>query len=1457
MKRYPIRFSALALGFFWVLPAATYAAPGTPAQQPLWLSDAVKHNILFGIDSSGSMDFEMLVNANDGTIWFGDEGIIADDSGSPNTNTAPGTKKFPYLFPNGGATVGSSGQPYTGKKWLNVANDGHHAVPPIKNYAFTRSPVYNTGYYDPNVTYKPWPSYGGHTFTNASTTATPFEPYSGFTGGGTINLFTNLDTSTKGTDWGFTILNANMVCDESGTKACSAGAYPLEKHYTYYPATYYLVKSTGTYSYTVPASNVLADVGNSVMIEAEDATYAAPFDVNTVLAAGTLATHDTGNLTVAQTSASDSSYVGTLDSTADSTASPSATQGTLSFSFRMPVTSATTAYIWLRVFAADASHNSFWVNLNGYTSATVSGTSATWSSSWNSMEISSTGKQWRWVRWGSASMDGSTQTLNVKVREGGAYVDQVLVTTSSDTPAGVERLADQSTTRSCEQPDPAYYRDFVEHPNSFSGVDAIAPDGKCLQKYTITGTDGDTFTNGGSVGRTVAEEKQNFANWFSYSRRRHQAMRGGLAHALNGVSGINIGEYWIHGLSSDVVMRDIDTYVSLNTFLTGHYGTVPLAGGTPLRSALKFAGDQFMRTNTGAPITESCQKNFTLLFTDGFNTETTVAGIGNEDAAAGAPYQDTYSATLADVAYEYYERSTTPLRSDITPAGNVSVPEACSDADHDESLDCETNLHMNTYTVGLGAKGTFFGRTYNTVADAYANPPIWPDVSTSGTAQQVDDLYHAAVNGRGEAYAADSPDELIEDLSGAITDIVASSGSGSGVTFNTSSLKSSGGNNVFSSVYDSHNWNGDLQATELDSKTGAVSSTVNWSAAELLDDRKLSSDPRTILTFNGTDGVAFQYGSLTSTQKDDLKMSSSGVAETDTEGTKRLNYLRGNRSDEGTYRVRDSILGDFINSKPLYVGKPQSNWPNTAPFGVDGNFHASEFKSDTLAEGGASDRTPVVYVGGNDGMLHGFDASTGSTQGREVLAYVPGFVYSAASTQGLHYLTDPDYEHRYYVDLDPAMQDIYADTGSGTKDWRTILVGGGGAGGKGIFALDVTNPANFSETSTAPANTVMWEFDSGDDSADMGYVMDTPLIAMMENDKWAVIFGNGYESTDGVAKLMILFIEQGLDGTWTYGTDYYKISTGVGSAADRNGLSAITGVDIDKDSKVDRVYAGDLKGNMWVFDLSDSTTANWVVAHSSTVTVKGVKTTTYHPLFVAKDAAGTVQPITKAPSVAINQATPKGTAPNVMVVFGSGQYLVSGDTSNTQEQSIYAVWDNGSHSLLRADLEERTLSEASDMISSTGDAIDWTTQEGWYADLVSLVDGERIQQRPLFRYDEDMGIVAVFSTMLPSDDPCEQGGASAMFCLPIQTGLDVSRPLCDLNGDGDVDDDDEGVGRRFDFLISELNILGNNIYFNETINSEAKEEDELSATTHSVSWDLHGGSEGRIGRLGWHELVEE
>ena len=476
--------------------------------------------------------------------------------------------------------------------------------------------------------------------------------------------------------------------------------------------------------------------------------------------------------------------------------------------------------------------------------------------------------------------------------------------------------------------------------------------------------------------------------------------------------------------------------------------------------------------------------------------------------------------------------------------------------------------------------------------------------------------------------------------------------------------------------------------------------------------------------------------------------------------------------DTKSLRERGSRLADIVHSGPVFVGSAESDWPDVPPFPHTVGETYSEFRD------ASASRPGVVYVGGNDGMLHGF----AQANGEELFAYVPGSLYSDSASEGLHYLADPAYAHRYTVDLTASVADVYVRTRpSGSESWKTILVGGLRAGGRGLFALDVTNPGSVSESGSSPANTVMWEF-SSDDDPDFGYTFSRPSIVPMEASgnsmRWAVVTGNGYNDLgSGEAKLFILFIEEGLDGTWSSG-DYVEISTGVGSTTDRNGLSTPAVIDTDGDGLADRAYAGDLKGNMWAFDLSGTNSGNWDVAFSQGRTAT--------PLFTAPAN----QQITTTPAIIRNNVVPTSSQnfPNAIVIFGTGQYITPNDVSTTDVQSFYGIWDSGDDQLTRSDLLQQTIGEGltTDGVvgrTLTDNSINFASQNGWFMDLPD--SGERMVTDAVIRGD-----LVFFNSMTPDTNPCQAGGSGWLMVARWIDGGQPTEIAFDLNNDSLLDDDD-------------------------------------------------------------------
>ncbi len=463
----------------------------------------------------------------------------------------------------------------------------------------------------------------------------------------------------------------------------------------------------------------------------------------------------------------------------------------------------------------------------------------------------------------------------------------------------------------------------------------------------------------------------------------------------------------------------------------------------------------------------------------------------------------------------------------------------------------------------------------------------------------------------------------------------------------------------------------------------------------------------------------------------------------DVESADVVNYVRGDTSKDGAgFRKREGILGTIIHSTPVYLDKP------IAGYKFDDYLEYAEDNRD---------RAGRVFVGANDGMLHAFNAESG----KEVFAYVPSMVIP-----NLVQLTKDPYDHHYFVDGFLTIEDVQI-----ANSWHSVLVGGLGAGGKGYFALDVTDPDAASDTDVA--GKILWEFHTGSvGGGNIGFSYSRPSIMRVKSGTdsvWAAMFGNGYLSAGGKASLFVVNIETG-----------ELIRELVVNGGDGNGLSSPTAVDANKDGYVDRVYAGDLNGNLWKFNLKHSNPDNWSVSIGGSPMFSGLST----------------QPITTAPEVGRHS----NGGNSVMVYVGTGRLFGADDGSDKSVQAVYGLWDyevwiRGTIGL--NELREQTIRSA---IHPSGEAtrtvtdnpMDWETHRGWFTNLVveganSLDNGERILQ-DLFLRDGRLHLISVNPTVGTGDNWYIQ--------LDANTGGAPGKTVVDANGDQvlDLTDNVDGDG---------------------------------------------------------------
>ncbi len=920
---------------------------------------------------------------------------------------------------------------------------------------------------------------------------------------------------------------------------------------------------------------------------------------------------------------------------------------------------------------------------------------------------------------------------------------------------------------------------------------------------------------------TYDEEIQNFANWFSYYRSRILTARAGAGRAFAkqgtamrvGFGAINKGSTLIDAVSTQTIIRGVRDFTGTGrtNFFSDFYGHTMPTSGTPLRRALDDVGQYFKRTDDKGPWGQSpgsnggtqfaCRQNYHILMTDGYwngdqaGTAGARANVDNTNGTtktssilppppapqvyptytytAGNPFSDAYSNTLADVAMYYWVND---LRSDMS---NKVVPPNPKDPAFWQ--------HLVNFTVGLGVYGTIPKATIDAAFTAInstppATPPTitWPSPCDGCTTTNVDDLAHAALNSRGNFFSAADPDAFAAALTDALDDIIARTGSASAVAVANANV-SSGDNAAYASSYNSGTWTGDLDAFALDLVTGVPSATSLWAsgtAQTQLDLRTPAVTDRFIVTYSGSGfssaGRQFQSSSAAIGGAIGSKLSSAQEARLNTpsgtDGAAVLAYLRGDRSGEaGTYRFRSHLLGDIINSEPVVIRAPARHY-------VDSGYAA--FK---IAQ---ASRTKMVVQGANDGMVHVFNAASGA----ENWAYVPNLLIDMSDpansgTSVLNMLSRKTYAHRLYVDATPFAGDVdicntvSAGCSSGSTDWRTILVGGLGKGGRGVYALDMTTPNVTSEIGAAAK--VLWEFpNAGTDAtvkANTGYVFGRPLIVKTKAKGWVVLVASGYNNGTGIDNSGgdghgYLFVLNARTGELIKAID-----TTVGATATPSGLAQISAFvdDAEYNNTVSHVYGGDLEGNVWRFDLSDlSDTTNWKVKR----------------LAILKDGSSgsaNTQPVTTEPQLALIKIN------NVfkrLVYVGTGRYL--GDTDvpvsasetlpGSQTQTMYGLVDDLSNPAsdvltpvisdnLRSSLQVQSFTpSASDPARTvTHNAVDYTTKKGWYLDLqdTGTVPSERVNTNPAL-----VAGLLIFTTNIPSSDACLPGGSSWLNLLDYKTG---------------------------------------------------------------------------------------
>lgn len=1016
---------------------------------------------------------------------------------------------------------------------------------------------------------------------------------------------------------------------------------------------------------------------------------------------------------------------------------------------------------------------------------------------------------------------------------------------------------------------------------------------------------------------TTPAKLTNFANWYSYYRKRMLMMKTSSGRAFSSLN----NKYRV-GL---LLIGDSTPLVAMDTFEGAHrtnwysklYAVTP-SGSTPLRKALSTAGNYYAGKVGTDPVQYSCQQNFTILSTDGYwNTgdgyDLSGSAVGNQDGTAGrAMYDGAQAGTTVTTQYtqQYYSTTTsgcsggkkrlktqpqkfsctvalgvetctapqndggstnsgTCSSSYVLPSPNPSARVAgtvtttngvggssdsladvamyyynndlrpgscalCVDNVFKSGLDSNSKQHMTTFTLGLGASGWMnYSSAYlsggsedynavdggqlasSTVCTWQASGTVcnWPlpgfakdasgNPTSDGLIANIDDLWHAAVNGRGAYFSATNPESLSIGLSNALAAINARKGAAAAAA--TSTLNPVANNNfAYVASYSTVSWKGNLEAREVNVNTGEVSQNALWCAENVAASAcaapssivaETTSGDTTIYncvtpnsticndgTLVGTDckvpvavSCSGTMSSLVGTDSDTRKIWTKGpgastlnnfklgsgyalnpadfsatvlsgltqwttldptTQQTAAVGDGIVNYLRGQKGKEDStdnaavdrlFRAREATLGDAVESQPAYIGPPTFSYVDTG---------YSDFKSANASRPG------TIYMGANDGMMHAFNSANGT----ERWAYVPSMVIP-----NMWKLADSNYSanHRYYANGSPIVSDINV---GGT--WKTILVAGLNGGGRGYYALDVTDPS---------APELLWEFTPAEDG-DLGYTFGNPVITKKADGTWVVLVTSGYNNIPEPTKKPLVNSGDGKGYLYVLdaatGSKLSKIGTGVGSTSVPSGLAQISTY-ADKpelDNKAIFTYGGDLLGNVWRFDINNETVVKFAEL---------------------KDGGGLAQPITTKPELG-NVLTSDGKVRRV-VFIGTGKYLETDDLTNTQQQTLYAIKDDDTPTSSATEplinprtstaspnrMVQQTITGGTDnrtvtTVTSTNKT-DFKVDRGWFVDFPDSGERKNVSMQLV------LGTLIV-PTTVPSSTVCEPGGRGWLNYFNYQTG---------------------------------------------------------------------------------------
>jgi type IV pilus assembly protein PilY1 len=638
--------------------------------------------------------------------------------------------------------------------------------------------------------------------------------------------------------------------------------------------------------------------------------------------------------------------------------------------------------------------------------------------------------------------------------DNGIQVNRPVSPVAAQTSGSNQNMRDLRSVSFCGNNGAGYYR--------YTGTRASLPlDAK--GQFNVAGMAA-LYANGNWtwISLSSAADQQNFANWYSYYRTRTMAAVTSIARAFAPFDK-NVRIAWqsinASNLSNSTAIYKFVDGGTTNNVRTRFYNwlfAMTASGGTPNRSAAKRVGTYF--TNRTGALDENpywdrdagkelvCRQNFHIQMTDGmWNSDDPSSPGGNDTTNIPAlpdgrsfSTSDRESAvvwnepgnplvTMADLAFYYWSRdlqagvtgsslyATLANRRKVAPyitdtsTNRFNAPLAANSDPRDNREiywnpvnDPASWPHLLQYMIGFGASGSLANNDA-TYASLRKGDTKWPaPIATTDDGRKIDDMWHAALNSRGQFFVASSPSDLVAALTKIINGIVARSTTAVAGSLSSPVL----GPTVmaYKAGYDTNDWSGTVTANRIGAN-GTVAGVALWNGRDLLDARGSAGDARTILTSTGVgSGKATAFSGVAVVNAINAVDPTFGTTSTTPSGTDRLDWLRGNHAGEGSsFRQRNHVFGAVMNAQVLYVAQPASgyrdNWPAASPEALAakaGNGYA-KFQRDHAR------RVPTIYVAANDGMLHAFDATTSDTAatsvdvspspGRERWAYVPYSAY--------------------------------------------------------------------------------------------------------------------------------------------------------------------------------------------------------------------------------------------------------------------------------------------------------------------------------------------------------------------------------------------------------------------------------------------------------------------------------